>query len=159
MKFLVIRRDNIGDLVHTTPVFRALRQRFPEARIDAFVNSYNAPVLKGNQDIDEVLCYRKAKHSEGETVIGLLLDRVRLGWRLRRRRWDAVLVASPGARAERLAAFVGAGRVLVRGARDGLRGRRETVAEGGGHEVERAFALGARMGAGGPAAPDRKSVV
>ena len=27
MKILVIRRDNIGDLVLTTPVFRALRRR------------------------------------------------------------------------------------------------------------------------------------
>ena len=152
---LIIRRDNIGDLVCTTPLLRALRQAHPSAWIAVLVNSYNAPVLKGNQDIDEVLCYRKAKHSEGETVVGLLLDRVRLGWRLRRRRWDAVLVASPGARAERLAAFVGAGRVLVRGARDGRRGRVEMVAEGGGHEVERAFALGARIGAAGPPPPSR----
>ena len=37
--FLVIRRDNIGDLVCTTPLFEALRLRFPSARIDALTNS------------------------------------------------------------------------------------------------------------------------
>ena len=42
MKILVVRRDNIGDLVLTTPVFRALRARHPGARIEALVNSYNA---------------------------------------------------------------------------------------------------------------------
>ena len=30
-KILVIRRDNIGDLVCTTPLISALRRRFPEA--------------------------------------------------------------------------------------------------------------------------------
>lgn len=94
MKFLVIRRDNIGDLVHTTPVFRALREHFPGARIDAFVNSYNAPVLAGHPDVDEVHSYTKGKHREGGGP----------GWfarfaqilRLRRERYDHVLVPTPG---------------------------------------------------------------
>ena len=38
-QILVIRRDNIGDLVCTTPLFTALRRRFPDAWIGAFVNS------------------------------------------------------------------------------------------------------------------------
>ena len=54
MKILVLRRDNIGDLVLTTPVLAALRQRFPHARIEALVNSYSAPVLEGHPDIDRV---------------------------------------------------------------------------------------------------------
>ena len=42
---LVVRRDNIGDLVCTTPLFTALRRRYPDAWIGALVNSYNAAVL------------------------------------------------------------------------------------------------------------------
>ncbi|MBI3715416.1 MAG: hypothetical protein HY255_05435 [Betaproteobacteria bacterium] len=42
---LVIRRDNIGDLVCTTPLLAALRTHFPQARIEVLANSYNAPVL------------------------------------------------------------------------------------------------------------------
>ncbi len=59
MKILVIRRDNIGDLVCTTPMLSGLRRRFPGAHIAVLVNSYNAPVLAGNPDIDEVCVYRK----------------------------------------------------------------------------------------------------
>ncbi|HNI74563.1 MAG TPA: hypothetical protein PLX65_13740, partial [Accumulibacter sp.] len=59
---LVIRRDNIGDLLCTTPLFHALRRHYPESRIVALVNSYNAPALQGNTDVDQVLVYEKAKH-------------------------------------------------------------------------------------------------
>jgi heptosyltransferase-3 len=36
-KILIIRRDNIGDLVCTTPLIAALRQRFPAAWLGALV--------------------------------------------------------------------------------------------------------------------------
>jgi len=94
LKFLVIRRDNIGDLVHTTPVFRALRERFPGARIDAFVNSYNAPILEGHPDLDAVHAYTKGKHREGRSP-GWLARFAQL-LRLRRERYDHVLVPTPG---------------------------------------------------------------
>jgi ADP-heptose:LPS heptosyltransferase len=61
-RFLVIQRDNIGDLVLSTPFIRALRERFPSARIDALVNSYNAPVLDRNPHVDTVVAYVKWKH-------------------------------------------------------------------------------------------------
>lgn len=94
MRFLVIRRDNIGDLVHTTPVFRALRERFPGARIDAFVNSYNAPILAGHPDVDRVHAYTKGKHRRGRSP-GWLARFAQLV-QLRRERYDHVLVATPG---------------------------------------------------------------
>src|SRR5262249_46468920 len=47
-RILVVRRDNIGDLVCATPLLAALRRQFPGAHIAALVNSYNAAVLAGN---------------------------------------------------------------------------------------------------------------
>ena len=97
LKFLIIRRDNIGDLVCTTPVFRALREHYPTAHICALVNSYNQPVLENNPDIDAVFAYTKAKHRpEGKSVIGVYLDRIRLLWRLRRMQFDYVILAAAG---------------------------------------------------------------
>ena len=64
-RILLIRRDNIGDLVCTTPVFRALRERWPRAHIGVLVNSYNAPVLENNPDVDAVYAYTKAKQLAG----------------------------------------------------------------------------------------------
>lgn len=93
-RFLVIRRDNIGDLVCTTPLIHALRTRFPEARIDALVNTYNAAVLDRNPDLNAVHVYSKAKHREaGRGIAGVYWDRAKLLLRLRRRRYDYVILA------------------------------------------------------------------
>jgi ADP-heptose:LPS heptosyltransferase len=154
-RILVIRRDNIGDLVCTTPLLRALRERHPHAWIGALVNSYNAPVLDGDRDVDTVFRYRKQKHSPGERRLTLVLERLRLAWTLRRLELDAVLVASPGVRAERMAGRLRARQVIVRGARDARVGRVQTVGEPAGHEVERTFALGAPLGVAGPPPPVR----
>jgi ADP-heptose:LPS heptosyltransferase len=62
MKVLVIRRDNIGDLVCTTPMIRTLRQHYPDAWIASLVTRYNDEVLADNSDLDAVLAYQKAKH-------------------------------------------------------------------------------------------------
>ncbi|HEY3431455.1 MAG TPA: glycosyltransferase family 9 protein [Rhodocyclaceae bacterium] len=94
-KFLIIRRDNIGDLVCTTPLIRKLREKFPNARIDALVNSYNEPVLENNPDVDGVFAYTKAKHRPaGKTVLGVYWDRLKLLYQLRARRYDFAIIAS-----------------------------------------------------------------
>lgn len=62
-RILVVRRDNIGDLVCTTPAFAAIRKAYPEAEIGALVNSYNAEVLRGNPHVDRVFVYQKLKHA------------------------------------------------------------------------------------------------
>ena len=92
----MVRRDNIGDLVCTTPLLAALRRAWPQAWIGALVNSYNAAVLDRNPDLDEVLVYTKLKHLEaGRSVLGALAGRIGDLWRLRRRRLDCVVLANP----------------------------------------------------------------
>jgi len=96
MKILIIRRDNIGDLICTTPLFEAIRQQYPDAYIAALVNSYNAPAIQGNPHLDAVFAYTKGKHAEGETVWGAYWRRARLLWQLRRLRFDYVVLATSG---------------------------------------------------------------
>ena len=93
---LVIRRDNIGDLVCTTPLIHALRGRFPRARLCVLVNSYNRPVVENNPDIDAVYAYMKAKHrGKGESLFGVYWKRLQLMRELRRQRFDYVISAGP----------------------------------------------------------------
>ena len=97
MRILVIRRDNIGDLVCTTPLIAALRRRYPEAHIAALVNSYNAAVLDGNPDVDAVHVYTKLKHRlPGQSRLGILAARLKMLARLRRERFDYVVLAKAG---------------------------------------------------------------
>ncbi|MFN2644494.1 MAG: glycosyltransferase family 9 protein [Burkholderiales bacterium] len=94
MRILVIRRDNIGDLVCTTPLLAALRERYPQARIEALVNTYNAAVLDGNPHVDAVHSYTKLKHREAsESRIGILAARLGMLARLRREPFDYVVLA------------------------------------------------------------------
>lgn len=123
MKILIIRRDNIGDLICTTPLLSALRQHWPQAWIGVQANNYSAPILDGNPNVDAVFAYRKAKHrAPGESLLSVWLSTAALMWRLRRMRLDIVLCASPGAR--RFARWLCARRII------------EADRSGNAHEVE-----------------------
>lgn len=139
MKILVIRRDNIGDLVCTTPLIRSLRQQLPEANIQALVTHYNAGVLTRNPDLDAVYSYQKAKHrGEGEGRFGIYWDRVKTILALRRANFDWVLLPG-GAQASslRFARMIAPRRMLIRDDQDQVAGP---------HEVEQCCHLLERMG-------------
>ncbi len=114
-KILVIRRDNIGDLVCTTPLIHALRTRFPKARIDLLVNSYNAPLMVGHPDVDNLYVYTKAKHREkGESALGVYWRRLQLLLKMRSTRYDVAVLANGGCmpRPLRWAKQIGARHIL-----------------------------------------------
>ncbi len=157
-RFLVIRRDNIGDLVCTTPLIAALRQRFPTAEICALVNSYNAPVLDFNPDLDAVFAYTKGKHREaGESLAGNLLRRLALFLSLRRKRFDYAILAAPGfvPRALRLARMASPRHILGFVEEGNKRAAAIDLAVPYGnpgplHEAEDVFRLLAPLGIDGP---------
>ncbi|TSC67971.1 MAG: glycosyl transferase, family 9 [Parcubacteria group bacterium Gr01-1014_72] len=49
----------IGDLVCSTPVFRALKRAYPGAYLAVLATNKNAAVLQNNPHIDEVILYRR----------------------------------------------------------------------------------------------------
>lgn len=150
LRILVVRRDNIGDLVCTTPLFTALRRRFPEAWIGALVNSYNAPVLQGNPDLSEIFAYRKLKHrDEGESLLSNLRTRYRLIRALRRQSLDYIVLAGNAARAMGLARLL-RGKSVVGLATAGARPDVAIEAGEAKHEVEITFRLAQAFGIGGP---------
>lgn len=152
MKILVIRRDNIGDLVCTTPLLRALREKYPDAYIALFVNSYNKPVVVDNPDVDAVFAYTKAKHRNGDVgVLKVYVERLKLLWYLRRMKFDYAIAACCryAPRAIRLAHLVGARRNIGFVEQGKTGGINTLVSYGGGaglHEVEDVFRLLAPLG-------------
>lgn len=56
-RILVIRIDHIGDVVMSTPIFRALRSRYPNARIVAMTGSWGKGVLANNPNIDDIVVF------------------------------------------------------------------------------------------------------
>ncbi len=159
-RILVIRRDNIGDLVCTTPFFSALRQRYPDAHIAALVNSYNAGVLTGNPDVNAVHVYTKTKHrGPGESWLGTLLGKYRLLSALRTPAFDHVILAKSGfdrqglgvARSLRPKQIIGFAPASTRGIDVALpRPPNDRL-----HEVEAVQQLGAPLGIEGSPGPLR----
>ena len=97
LQILVIRRDNIGDLICTTPLLHGLHRKHPNARISVLVSSYNVEVLKGNPDVDEVFVFlKKHQKSHGYGRLGMLWNRWRLRQTIRKRRFDHIILANGG---------------------------------------------------------------
>ena len=141
-RILILRRDNIGDLVCTTPLIAALRAQLPGAWLGALVTSYNAEVLAGNPALDEVFVYEKLKHRTGSLLSHL---RSRLGqWsRMREHRIDCVLVPANSPRTLKLARSLKPGRVLAA----------PVTVPARQHEVERIYELGRALGLRGKPGP------
>jgi len=161
-RFLVIRRDNIGDLVCTTPLIFALRERYPGAHIAALVNTYNEAVLAGNPAVDAVHAYEKGKHrGEKRSIFSVYADRLRLIATLRRKDFDYAILATAAfePRSLRLARLIGARHVLGY-TEPGEAHFRLDIAlpfdpDSKMHEVERVFGLLKALGIEGPPPPAR----
>jgi lipopolysaccharide heptosyltransferase II len=97
MEILLIRLRMIGDVVFTTPAIRALRHRYPAARITYLVESSAAPVVVGNPHLDDVIVV--------PLTFGVrrIVDDWRLGQELRRRKFDLVIDFHGGPRGSLLA--------------------------------------------------------
>lgn len=93
-RILVIRRDNIGDLICTLPLINNLRENYPQAQIDLLVNSYNQQTVEQQPEIDTVYAYTKAKHrSKEQSKLQVYWHRLLLLLRLRRKHYDISILA------------------------------------------------------------------
>ena len=63
-KVLFLRQDRIGDVLITTPIVRAVRERFPEAQVDILLSTNNVVVRNTVEGlVNNVLVYQKSLSS------------------------------------------------------------------------------------------------
>ena len=134
-RILLLRRDNIGDLVCTTPLIAALRAKLPQAWLGALVTTYNAEVLAGTVALDEVYVYEKLKHRSGGLFAHLRTRLAQMSL-LRGQKLDCVLVPAPSPQSLKLARSLKPGQVIAAPA----------AVPAAQHEVERSFAVGKAFG-------------
>jgi heptosyltransferase-3 len=115
MKILLIRRDNIGDLILTTPLIATLAGQKTN-KLDLLVNTYNKDVLEGNPHIGKVHLYCKSHHRKlGQTLLGVYLARLKTIFSVRFARYDVAIVGSSDKRALKWAKMSGAKRIIAIG--------------------------------------------
>lgn len=88
-RILIIATRQIGDVLLTTPLIRATRQRWPDARIDVLGFEGQMGMLAGNPDLNACI---------GTPPRLGLMGGLRLAWRLWRQ-YDLALISQPGDRA------------------------------------------------------------
>lgn len=102
MRILVIRLRLIGDVVFTTPLLPAIRQRFPQSHITYLVEPSAAPVIRGNPHLDRVWMVDKTRGLQR------VRDDLNLAAAIRAQRFDLVIDLHGGPRGAWLAWASGA---------------------------------------------------
>ena len=85
-RILVARPDRIGDVVLSTPVFRAIKRRYPQAHLTVAVRAFVAPLLAGLDCVDELLIFDPAGAHAGREGFGRLVATLKDG------HYDAAIV-------------------------------------------------------------------
>jgi ADP-heptose:LPS heptosyltransferase len=92
LSFIVFRLDALGDVVLTTPLFRALRQAFPGSQCTVVVQKAYKSLLVTNPHVNEVLTLPKIDWRWLPQRLGQLLAALALYWtQLRYRHFDYAL--------------------------------------------------------------------
>lgn len=85
-KILVVSVNWLGDVVFSTPVFRALKAAYPQARVSVLAVPRVRDVLELCPDVDEVIVYDEDGRAKG------LFAKIGVGLVLRGRKFDAVFI-------------------------------------------------------------------
>jgi predicted lipopolysaccharide heptosyltransferase III len=96
MNILLVRLRLIGDVVFTTPVIRALRRHYPDARLSYIVEEDAAPIVSGNPHLDDVIVALNPR-APGRLRADLALIR-----RLRQTKYDLAIDLHGGPRSSLL---------------------------------------------------------
>ncbi len=139
LNILIIRRDNIGDLLCTTPLMVGIKEQLKVDRLDMVTHAYVAPILKGNAFIDTLYVYHKLKHGH-TSFFKVIYERLKLIFNLRQHHYDYILAFD--ARAYNLTRFLRKTKVLT-----------PMIDWTNQTEVERAWTLGQRIGLKGLPGP------
>lgn len=59
MNILFVRLSYIGDILHATPAAKALKERYPEAKLHWICTPSLGPLLEGNPYVDEVIPWER----------------------------------------------------------------------------------------------------
>ncbi len=85
-RVVVFRYDKIGDLIVSSPLFRAIKEKQPNAYVVLVCSPYNRAVLENMPEIDLIVAYDSK---------AAWRDKLRFAWALRRLKPTAAFVLSP----------------------------------------------------------------
>ena len=91
MNILIIKPSSLGDVVHALPVLKALRDQYPESRIDWVINRSLINLLDNHPMIDDLIIIDKDSWKDIYRLPGTLKEIRNLIRQLRSRYYDIVI--------------------------------------------------------------------
>ncbi len=92
---LIVKLSSIGDVVHSLPFLRAIKEQFPHAQVDWLVEEAACQILKGHSAIDRIIVSNRKswqkKVFRGLGCISVFKEGVQLVKAIRARRYDLVI--------------------------------------------------------------------
>ncbi len=98
-RVLIIRLDYMGDMLCTTALMSAIRQKHPNCYLAVLAHTYNRSVIENNTDIDEIFQYifsRQLQRNPRPNKLFSLIDRIKLLLKLRAMHFDYVIIPNGG---------------------------------------------------------------
>ena len=87
-RILIIQTAKIGDLICSTPIFREVKKKYPDAHITAIANPVTRELLEYNPNIDEIITVKQAEYKG-------FSGKLRLSDLIRRGKYDAGICLNP----------------------------------------------------------------
>ncbi|WP_034040972.1 glycosyltransferase family 9 protein [Wocania ichthyoenteri] len=84
MKILVIQQKMIGDVLTSSILFEALRQKYPNAQLDYLINEHTFPVVEHHPFIDNFIFFTKEAESSKKALFKLVKS-------IRKKEYDIVI--------------------------------------------------------------------
>ena len=87
---LILRYDRIGDMIVTTPIFKGLKEAYPQLRIGVFASKVNAEIIQNNHNVDTIHILsvswwqmwkeiKRARKEQYDVVLNLVFNRTTSG--------------------------------------------------------------------------------
>ncbi len=90
-RILLIKPSALGDVVHTLPILRLLRRRFPVAHIAWLIDPAFANLIEGHPDLNEIIPFRKKHYAQSWRDRAAAADLFSFKGDLRDRRFDLAI--------------------------------------------------------------------
>lgn len=88
-RIAIFRTDRIGEVLLSTPVIEALKNRFPQAEISFITSPYASDIVSNRLDLYEVIIFSTINRGVS------LLETLALSLKLRSRRFDLAVILNP----------------------------------------------------------------
>jgi len=92
MRILITRTDRIGDVMLSTPVIKAVRQKYPDAYISFCAQPHAVDILDNNPYLNEVIVYdKKGKHKNLSGILSFIFG-------IKKKKFDMAVILHPTSR-------------------------------------------------------------